>query len=249
MQSPGRHDVLATRQAGPPPRHSFSYAPSSPRTARRSSSAGGALQPSSTPPKPRETSGGAGDAGRGDTAARQTGHAAIAQHASSPADAAYPRTHRREPLARAAHSQSALVQGMPSGRREGLRRQTRAATVDKGKTSHLFCGNNALSPKLKQNGGTMVEGKPSECFRKGFGAGFHQHIPPERLEEFLADFSSPYRRLIEQPIYYGDGPVPEGLFRATLSQSRARGFGVGSMQLAKKILRERGGAGPNDTRR
>ena len=148
-----------------------------------------------------------------------------------------------------AHSQSALVQGMPSGRREGLRRQTRAATVDKGKTSHLFCGNNALSPKLKQNGGTMVEGKPSECFRKGFGAGFHQHIPPERLEEFLADFSSPYRRLIEQPIYYGDGPVPEGLFRATLSQSRARGFGVGSMQLAKKILRERGRAGPNDTRR
>ena len=58
-------------------------------------------------------------------------------------------------------------------------------------------------------------------------------------EEFLADFSSAYRRLIEQPIFYGDGPVPEGMFRATLSQCRARGFGVGSLQKAKRILKER----------
>ena len=85
----------------------------------------------------------------------------------------------------------------------------------------------------------MVIGSPSVCFRKGFGAGFHQHIDPAHLEQFLADYSGPYEKLIEQPLYYGDGPVPAGKFRATLSQCRSRGFGVGSMQRAKKILKER----------
>ena len=33
--------------------------------------------------------------------------------------------------------------------------------------------------------------------------------------------------------------VAPGKIRATLSQSMQRGFGVGSMQLAKKILKER----------
>ena len=59
------------------------------------------------------------------------------------------------------------------------------------------------------------------------------------LEDFLADNSGPYKRYIEQPLYYGDGPVPAGEIRATLSQCRSRGFGVGSVQRAKKILKER----------
>ena len=103
----------------------------------------------------------------------------------------------------------------------------------------IFCGNNILSPKLRQNGGDMEIGLPSQCFRKGFGAGFYQEIAPAHLEEFLADHTGPYKRYIEQPLYYGDGPVPAGKIRATLSQCRSRGFGVGAVQRAKKILKER----------
>ena len=114
-----------------------------------------------------------------------------------------------------------------------------ATSTQKGKTSHIFCGNNILSPKLRRNGGDMEIGSPSQCFRKGFGAGFYQEIEPAHLEEFLADNSGPYRRYIEQPLFYGDGPVPAGKIRATLSQCRSRGFGVGAMQRAKKILKER----------
>ena len=114
-----------------------------------------------------------------------------------------------------------------------------ATSTQKGKTSHIFCGNNILSPKLRRNGGDMAIGSPSQCFRKGFGAGFYQEIEPAHLEEFLADNSGPYRRYTEQPLFYGDGPVPAGKIRATLSQCRSRGFGVGAMQRAKKILKER----------
>lgn len=113
------------------------------------------------------------------------------------------------------------------------------AHTHKGKTSHIWCGNNALSPKLRENGGEMSVGTPSLCFKKGFGGGYYQKIDPTHLEEWLADYSGPYKRLIEQPLYYGDGEVPHGMIRATLSQCRARGFGVGSMQKAKRILKER----------
>ena len=85
----------------------------------------------------------------------------------------------------------------------------------------------------------MELGTPSQCFRKGFGGGFYQKIDPAQLEEFLADFSAPYKKIVHQNLFYGDGAVPPGMIRATRSQSMQRGFGVGSMQLAKRILKER----------
>ena len=85
----------------------------------------------------------------------------------------------------------------------------------------------------------MEIGSPSQCFRKGVGAGFYQEIDPAHLGQFLADNSGPYKRYIEQPLFYGDGPVPAGKIRATLSQCRSRGFGVGAVRRAKKILKER----------
>ena len=85
----------------------------------------------------------------------------------------------------------------------------------------------------------MELGTPSQCFRKGFGGGFYQKIDPAHLEEFLADFSAPYKKIVHQNLFYGDGAVPPGMIRATLSQCMQRGFGVGSMQLAKRILKER----------
>ena len=86
----------------------------------------------------------------------------------------------------------------------------------------ILCGNNAANPRL--------------IIRQGVGAGLHQHIGPEHRDGFVATFTAPYKKLVEQPLYYGDGPVPEGKIRATLSQSKQRGFGVGSVLLAKKIL-------------
>ena len=136
------------------------------------------------------------------------------------------RSHAREPRATSA-SQSETSQS------------PHATAPRKGKTSHIFCGNNILSPKLRRNGGDMEIGSPSQCFRKGFGAGFYQEIEPAHLEQFLAENTGPYKRYIEQPLFYKDGPVPAGQFRATLSQCRSRGFGVGAVQRAKKILKER----------
>ena len=148
---------------------------------------------------------------------------------------------RPEAVASANHPKAPPAQAGPlsSAAHSPTHRQKRAPPRRKGASSKIFCGNNALSPKLKQNGGTQTIGSPSACFRKGFGGGYYQEIPPERLGEFLQDFSGSYKKLIEQPIFYGDGPVPAGMFRATLAQCRARGFGVGSLQKAKRILKER----------
>ena len=144
--------------------------------------------------------------------------------AASTGVAAHARRRTREPRAQS--------QAAPAGR-ETARRET---PPRKGKTSHVSCTNNALSPKLRQNGGTMELGTPSQCFRKGFGGGYYQKIEPAKLEEFLAEFNAPYEKIVHQPIFFGDGAVPPGMIRATLSQSMQRGFGVGSMQLAKRIL-------------
>ena len=85
----------------------------------------------------------------------------------------------------------------------------------------------------------MELGTNSQCFRKGFGGGYYQKIEPAKLEEFLADFTAPYQKIVHQPLFYGDGAVPPGMIKATLSQCMQRGFGVGSMQLAKRILKKR----------
>ena len=161
----------------------------------------------------------------------QTHHAHVAKpHAS--------RSPAREPRA-SSDQQLANTRSASQSETRPSHQPHCAAVPRKGKTAHIFCGNNILSPKLRQNGGDMVIGSPSACFKKGFGAGFYQEIDPSHLEEFLADNSGPYKRYIEQPLYYGDGPVPAGEIRATLSQCRSRGFGVGSVQRAKKILKER----------
>ena len=148
------------------------------------------------------------------------------------------KSHAREPRA-TSDQQWAKSRSASQSEKSPAHQSHHANATRKGKTSHIWCGNNILSPKLRRNGGGMEIGSPSACFKKGFGAGFYQEIDPSHLEEFLADNSGPYKRYIEQPLYYGDGPVPAGKIRATLSQCRSRGFGVGSVQRAKKILKER----------
>ena len=105
-----------------------------------------------------------------------------------------------------------------------------------GATQKIYCGNNALAHELTS--GQARIGKRSECFRKGVGGGLHAAIPEGGTEEFIKKWTAPYRKLIEQPLHYGDGPTPAGKFPATLSQCLARGFAVGSIQKAKKKMHE-----------
>eukprot|EP00969_Alexandrium_andersonii_P030165 1315201-Alexandrium_andersonii.AAC.1 len=66
----------------------------------------------------------------------------------------------------------------------------------------IYCGNNALSPQLVAQGGQQRLGTPTECFRKGHAAGFHQDI--RDLDAFLATWAGPYRPHVAQRLYYGD---------------------------------------------
>ena len=101
----------------------------------------------------------------------------------------------------------------------------------------IYCGNNALAHELTS--GQAVVGKRSECFRKGVGGGLHAKIPPGGMDEFIAKWTAPYRKLYEQNLHYGDGPTPAGKIPATLSQCLARGFAVGSIRRAKEEMHNR----------
>ena len=103
-----------------------------------------------------------------------------------------------------------------------------------GGSRKIYCGNNALAHELTS--GQAVVGKRSECFRKGVGGGLHAEVPDGGLEEFIKKWTSPYRKLVDQPLHYGDGPTPAGKIPATLPQCLARGFAVGSIQKAKKEM-------------
>lgn len=114
--------------------------------------------------------------------------------------------------------------------------RSRASTARKA----VWCGNNKLDKKLRVNGGHLEVGSPHACFMRGVGGGIHQEIPPGEEDAFLDKWLQSYEKMVDQPIYYKDGPVPHGMFRCTLPQAMQRGFAVGSIQRAKKMLMQRG---------
>ena len=100
----------------------------------------------------------------------------------------------------------------------------------------MYCGNNVFSRKLKQNGGTDHFGSPRECFRKGYGLGYN--APIGNVASFLEEWGGRYKPYIGQSLYYGDGTMPPGYQRATLSQSLSRGYALGRVAKAKKVSQE-----------
>ena len=106
----------------------------------------------------------------------------------------------------------------------------------------VWCGNNKLDKKLKANGGHLDIGSPQACFRRGVGSGIHQEILPGEEDAFIEKWIQPYAKLVDQSavIYYKDGPPPHGMISCTLPQALARGFAVGSIQRAKRLLKQRG---------
>ena len=122
------------------------------------------------------------------------------------------------------------------------RATTTQASSQRGKGVHsraLYCGNNSLHRSLKANGGTRIFGTNAECFKKGYGVGYN--APVKNMAEFIAEWARRYKPYIVQKIYYGDGAVPPGYQRALLSQSLARGFGLGRVARARKMSRKSGG--------
>ncbi len=110
-----------------------------------------------------------------------------------------------------------------------------AKTSDK----RFVCTNNALDRRLKSNGGSMRLGLRSECFRRGVGAGYYAQLNPEEVADFLDKWSSPYKKLIDQDLHYGDKDPPNGRIVATLPQCVARGFAVGSKKKSNELLKRR----------
>ena len=104
----------------------------------------------------------------------------------------------------------------------------------------MWCGNNKPYKKLKANGGHLEIGSPQACFRRGVGGGIQQEIPPGKDDEFVDKWlGQPYEKLVEQPIWYKETAPPPGMFKCTLPQALARGFAIGSIQRAKKLLKQR----------
>ena len=100
----------------------------------------------------------------------------------------------------------------------------------------MYCGHNVFSRKLKQNGGTEHFGSPTGCFRKGYGLGYNASI--SHVARFLAEWGGQYKPYIKQKLYYGDGDVPDGFQPATLGQSLSRGYALGRVAKAKKVMRK-----------
>ena len=94
----------------------------------------------------------------------------------------------------------------------------------------VYCGNNAMAAKLKANGGSKMFGTHDQCFRKGYGIGYNTLVSDVER----AEWSGPYKPYIVQKLVYNDGEVEPGYQRATLSQSLARGFALGSIARTKK---------------
>ena len=104
----------------------------------------------------------------------------------------------------------------------------------------MYCGNNELDARLKENGGHAKFGKPSECLRKGYALGYN--APIGDTNEFLRRWTERYRPHVKQSLYCGDdAKVPPGYdVRGTLPQCMQRGFGLGSLARAAKIRKQGG---------
>ena len=100
----------------------------------------------------------------------------------------------------------------------------------------VFCGNNIYSPVLKANGGHYWFGTHSECFKKGYAAGYRQTV--NDVPRFMDKWLGKYRAHIVQKLWHSDDPVPPGYQLATLAQTMGRGFAFGSIGLAKKLAKE-----------
>ena len=104
----------------------------------------------------------------------------------------------------------------------------------------VHCGNNTYDPSLKINGGHNQFGTHTECFKKGYARGYTQKVID--VPGFVQQWTGAYKAHIQQRLWHRDSPAPSGYQMATLSQTMQRGFAIGSISLAKKLVRDRAAA-------
>ena len=100
----------------------------------------------------------------------------------------------------------------------------------------VFCGNNMYSHMLKENGGHDQFGTHSECFKKGYAAGYNQKV--NDVPRFMDKWLGKYRAHIVQKLWHSDDQAPPGYQIATLSQTMGRGFAFGSRARATKLAKK-----------
>ena len=132
------------------------------------------------------------------------------------------------------HADTHLTHGNAKEKRQRLVQHATKPT-----DTNFVCTSNALDKRLRENGGTMRLGRRSECFKRGIGGGYYAKLPPDEADEFLAKWNAPYKKLIEQDLFYADGEAPHGRIPATLPQCVARGYAVGCKKKAEEILKHR----------
>ena len=137
----------------------------------------------------------------------------------------------QETKSKTPHTAEEKPKPRPSSNPNGQKRQ------HKNRTSDFVCTNNALDKRLRENGGTKRLGKPSECFRKGVGAGYYANIENEK--QCLEQWTAPYKKHIDQRLHYKDSSPPPGVVQATLPQCVSRGFAVGPIKKAEELMKEK----------
>ena len=112
----------------------------------------------------------------------------------------------------------------------------------------VYCGNNAYEPSLRVNGGRDVFGTHEECLRKGYARGYNQAI--KDIPHFVQKWAGRYRAHINQKLWHSDAqPLPPGYQLATLSQTMGKGYAMGSVAIAKKMVRKSGVATSSQKRK
>ena len=96
----------------------------------------------------------------------------------------------------------------------------------------MYCGNNELSHRLQHD----VFGTHAECFKKGYARGYTQKVID--VPRFVQQWTGAHKAHIQQRLWHHDSPAPSGYQMATLSQSMQRGYAIGSISLAKKLVRD-----------
>ena len=100
---------------------------------------------------------------------------------------------------------------------------------------NTYCGNNVLSPKLKQHGGDMDIGNCDTCRRKGYSVGTNVKI---HETEFLKEWSEAYAPIVRQLLWYKAGKPPPRYQQATLHQCFGQGFAAASIERAKQLRKQ-----------
>ena len=109
--------------------------------------------------------------------------------------------------------------------------------LSESKSRNFVCTNNALDPRLK-NGARLW--RPSECHRRGVGAGLHVKLSPDEEQDIIRKWTGEYKKIIDQSyLYYGDKQAPPGKHHATLAQCVARGFAIGARKRAESLKQQR----------